>query len=258
MLYRDIWFDKPPLLAAVLPAVGRYGRLAAAAGGCALRPAGVLDCVRVCARIVERTGRALGGGPAGFFPDVRFSFRGDSGGVRPVDGGAAPGGGLAGVEAEAILGRRGGRRRVLDQSQGCVCGGGVRVVGSRRGAVDGRGIRRGERRDGGGAGRGRRARRLLGGSLEVGPAVCGVHVRRKSRARGADSDGELGGVPRGGRFCGGSVSVEASAMEVDRLAGAFGRRRVRGAAILPTLLFPAAAGSGSYGRARVRHAGAQA
>ena len=74
-LYRDIWFDKPPLLAARLSALGR-------AAGWTLRLAGALYAMLACWLAYRFAGdlwgdarRPLGRGAAGLLPDLRYRRR---------------------------------------------------------------------------------------------------------------------------------------------------------------------------------------
>ena len=112
-IYRDIWFDKPPLAPSVYLLWGAR-RLAAAAGRSHLCAAGMLDRLSICARFVVPARRPLGRRLAGLLSHLRFRLRGGPSGFRSPNAGAAPGGRLAGLEAAPVLERRARPTFVVD------------------------------------------------------------------------------------------------------------------------------------------------
>ena len=93
-LYRDVWFDKPPLSALIyLLWDARIGVISADRGR-GLRIRLLLDVVAIRARSVGPARRLGGGAVARILPDVRNSGGGDGDGARSVDGAAAHRGGL--------------------------------------------------------------------------------------------------------------------------------------------------------------------
>ena len=130
VLYRDIWFDKPPLLAGVLPAVGRARGLAAAAGRARFTRWPRARWPGPSRAPVGRARGLLGRRPDGVLPDVLSPLRRHAAGRRPAHARAAPGGGVAGLARAPVLAGHAGGRRVPDQPQGRVRAGGLRRCGA--------------------------------------------------------------------------------------------------------------------------------
>ena len=126
VLYRDIWFDKPPLVAAVYLLWG-------AQIGPVLRVAGAVYALHRCllayalaARHVDAARRVLGGGTDGVLSDVRYAFGGVAAGGGFAAAGAASGGRAAGVAEAVFLERDGRGDRIPVQYERRVRAGGVR------------------------------------------------------------------------------------------------------------------------------------
>jgi len=127
-IYRDIWFDKPPLVPSVCLLWG-------ARAGWLLRLAGALYALLAC-WIAFRFARDLWSRREGLWAGrltrllshFRFRLRGAPSGFRSPDAGAAPGGRLAGLEAAPVLERRARRRGISRQPQGPPGGGGLRSL----------------------------------------------------------------------------------------------------------------------------------
>src|ERR1700691_5823456 len=92
--------------------MGRARRLSLAAGRGALRTAGLLDRLALRARSVGRRGGALGRGPAGVLPDLRYPLGCDAAGPRSADNGAASRRSLAVLARPPLLERRAGVDRI--------------------------------------------------------------------------------------------------------------------------------------------------
>src|ERR1035437_2194471 len=226
VLYRDIWFDKPPFAPVLYAALGgeagwrlrlggaahspprwrvaggvARGGVAVAAGRRALCPALLRDRVGLRARSVGPARRAMGGRAARLLSDLRLSFLGDSSGGGSVDAGSARGGGVAGVPAASAVGGGAGGSGICDQPERTAGAGGVRVVGAvmdLAGGVCGS--------NGGGLGLDvecRGAGRLLGRGLALGAGLRGHDVRGCASQERVAAHAELGGFSCGHRDRGG-------------------------------------------------------
>ena len=149
VLYRDIWFDKPPLTAAFYLLSGARPGWPLRLLDAAVCAAGLLDRMAASRATCGRSAKACGP-PAllGFF--LIFDF---PAAVIPVASDLlmlAPH--LAAVwmacARPPVLERRPGGRGSLDQPQGGDGAGDLRHLGARRNPVDGRGLRGGLRRGG--------------------------------------------------------------------------------------------------------------
>ncbi len=101
-LYREIWYDKPPMAPLFYFVIG-------ARGGWLLRLAGAVYCLGACwvsflfaSELWSAPRGPVGGRANGLLPDVRFAGFGDPAGTGLADAGAASDGGVAGVEGARV------------------------------------------------------------------------------------------------------------------------------------------------------------
>ena len=239
-LYRDVWYDKPPL-------VPVFHLLSAGRAGWGLRLADALYALACCLAAFgfarDMWGRREAFWAAalmGLLAHVLPSLGRDPGRLGPAAAGSAPGRGVAGVARPAVLERGAGRSGVLDQSQSRLRGGGVRPLEPGGHGVDCGRLRGGDGCGGGVALGGGRAGRMVGTGLGMGPALCFGHVSGPAVPRGPRPHPELDGFscgPDGGRgLVSGAAGAWGRAVRRAALAwlGGAGAGRSRGrAALLP-------------------------
>jgi hypothetical protein len=245
LLYRDIWFDKPPLAAYTY-------LLWDARSGVPLRIAGAIF-VFLCCWMAWRFAREMWspreGMAAGCFVAFFLTF-----GIPSAVMALAPDLLMVLPHFAAVYlawpsfpQRINSRRRDAGESQSRVCPGGVRLVDMAfLAAIAGR-VRASQ------PGRaGDFWKSLYSGSLEMGRIVFETDIRVLSRIH---PHLELGRLPLRPDSCGGVCVLERETMADGRLAAAGLVGSVRRLAIFPALLLPIAARNGIAGRARLYLAG---